>query len=227
MILLRFRFLLLKWHGWFLGCISKMCLHLTRVRIGNQCDIIANTDDEGFCRPCCRATCRKKKEKEKKARTKYKSSGRTIRGESRREDLHHSSSNLHSYSQQAHFKMWTIQSYFFHLGRKKNKKKNALLMFPWPEQNKAPLSSYWKWGHSPWCGSLSVKERMTEEGSKETVQVYTTTSIVTTEHFDVAIKTHWSLDMLTYLCKESLSSWPQKKRTVYSNSVYSAHLCVV
>lgn len=36
-------------------------------------------------------------------------------------------------------------------------------------------------------------------------------SIVTTEHFDVAIKTHGSLDMLTYLCKESLSSWPQKK----------------
>lgn len=84
-------------------------------------------------------------------------------------------------------------------------------MFPWREQNKAPLSWYWKWGHSPWCGSLSVSERMTKEGSKETVQVYTTTSIVTTEHFDVAIKTHWSLDMLTYLCKESLSSWPQKK----------------
>lgn len=227
MILLRFHFLLLRWHGWFLGCISKMCLHLTSVRISNKCDIIGNTDDEGFYRACCRVTCRKKKTKKRKKKEQEQNT-RAVEealeekaGERTSQfGLHHSSSNLQSYSQRAHFKMLTIQSDFFHFGKKKPRTPNVpMARTKWSPTvlvlQMGSQSAVWKFvGLREDDGSQKLATRKecfdliaAPQGNSASLIV----SIVTTEHFDVAIKTHGSLDMLTHLCKESLSSWPQKK----------------
>lgn len=59
---------------------------------------------------------------------------------------------------------------------------------------------------------LRAKSALTEsQHPEQTARVQATASRVTTEHFDVAIKTHRSLDTLTYSCKGSLSSWPRRK----------------
>lgn len=158
MILLRFHFLLLRWHGRFLGCISKMCLHLMQVWYYRQYWWW------GFLSAVLQSHLQKEKNPPKKQEQNTRAVEEALEEKAGERTcqfgLHHSSSNLHSYSQRAHFKMLTIQSDFFHFGKPTPPPPH--LMFPWREQSKAPLSSYWKWDHSPRCGSLSVSERMTE-----------------------------------------------------------------